>query len=211
MKSETLRRILSLNSIRARRERGGEFVGRMKANDAAAFPYRMGAGYSGDVNRTHPFDVESCLIDSTAPPTFFGQGCYADAASPNGVRVPTTGDTDINFYGITVRPFPFQQQSSSNYGAVALGVAGTPPSSGIIDVLKSGYIIVTLQGSAAAFKGSAVFLCIIAGTSGVVGGFSAVAFGGGAAGTTVALTHTGQTYFNGPADPSGIVELAFNL
>jgi hypothetical protein len=206
MKSRLLRKLFQ-DFSGAERSRAGVFAGRHRTHDVA-ITYRMNAGFPGDVNRTHPATIEPALIDSGFPPTYYGEAVVADAASPNGVRVPATGDAASVIYGITVRPFPLQQQAATNYGSVSIGAA-VPPTSGVIDILKAGYIIVKLQGANASFKGSLVFVCIIAGTSGVVGGFSAVAFGGGAAGTTVALD--ARSYFNGPADASGNVELAYNI
>lgn len=172
---------------------------------SAAFQFRMGAGFAGDVNRTHPAAIEPCLIDSTHPPTFFGQGIVPDAAAPNGVRVPAAGDSGVtHLYGITVRPFPFQQQTTSTaFGGTNFG-GEAPPATGIIDVMRSGYMMVTLQGAAAATKGGRVQLCVVAGTGYVVGGFSADTVSG----TFAALDST--TTFNGPADSAGIVEIAVN-
>lgn len=169
------------------------------------FKYRMNTGFAGDVNRTHPAGIEPCLIDATYPPTFFGQGVIADAAAPNGVRVPASGDSGAaDAYGVTVRPFPFQQQSTTNYGANTFG-GEAPPTTGIVDILRSGYIIVTLQGAAAATKGGTVHMCIVAGTGYVVGGFSADTVSG----TFITLGQ--HTTFNGPAGADGLVELAFNI
>ena len=83
---------------------------RFKTRDAA-FKYRMGAGYPGDVTRTHPVDIFPELADATTPPDLAGQGVILDATS-HRVRkliVATDGVTgSIALYGITVRTFPFQ-------------------------------------------------------------------------------------------------------
>src|SRR5262252_1733538 len=74
----------------------------------AAFTFRMGQGFAGDVTRIEAASVEPCLIDPTNPPTQYGQPVVLAAAS-GGVRQVLAGDgalTDI--YGITVRPFPLQ-------------------------------------------------------------------------------------------------------
>ena len=190
------------------RLRTGISRGRFRTRDyqaSAAFQFRMGAGFVGDVNRTHPASIESCLIDSTKPPTFFGQAVAPDAASPNGVRVLAAGDSGVtHIYGVTVRPFPFQQQTTSTaFGGTAFG-GETPPTSGIIDVLRNGYMMVTLQGAAAASKGAPIKVCIVAGTGYVVGGFSADSVSG------TFITLDGASLFNGPADSNGIVEIAVN-
>lgn len=170
----------------------------------AAFLGRMPAGFAGMVTRTHPQWIESALIDSTKPPTFYGQGVIADIASPEGVRVAASGDSGlVDIWGITVRPYPISQSTTANFsGGIALGVQVAPPTTGAIDVLRAGSMIVTLQGAAAAHKGSAVQMCIVAGTGYVVGGFSVDTVSG----TFIALAPS-KYAFNGPADPNGLVEI----
>ena len=206
MKSELLSRIN--DALRM----GHKSRGRMNVRDVA-FQFRMGAGFAGDANRAHPFNIEPCLIDSTYPPVNYGVAVMADRAAPNGVRIVQTGDSGLTaIYGITVRPFPLQQQATTNYGAISLGPGtATPPSSGVIDILKSGYILVQLYGATAATKGGGVWVDTNAsGGSGssahVIGGFQAASGSG-----LVALDASfGRIYFNGPADANGIVELVFN-
>jgi hypothetical protein len=181
----------------------GIYVGHRRTHDAS-FQYRMGAGMQGAVNRSHPVTIEPCLIDTTsgAPPQFYGSAVVADGAAPNGVRVPKTGDTAASIYGFAVRPYPTQPTSgslTSSFGTVI------PPSTQALDVMRSGYMIVLLQGAAPAFKGSIVQVTTIAGTGYVVGGVSVDTV----AGTQVALDQ--KSSFNGPADTNGLVELAFNI
>jgi hypothetical protein len=207
MNSEMIRRIVT-SLMRNREPRNGRYVGRRSTRDVA-FQFRMGAGFVGDVNRSHPMTIEPALIDANFPPLNYGVAVLADQAAPNGVRQIQTTDNGITaVYGITVRPFPLQQQAATNFGAVALGPGSqVPPTSGVIDILKGGYIMVKLGGAAAAFKGSPVFLYYGA-TAGahIQGGFEAAA---GA--NLLALDATGaRIYFNGPADANGIVELVFN-
>lgn len=138
-------------------------VTRMKTRDVA-FPFRMGAGFSGDVNRSHPASIEPCLIDTSAPPAIFGQAVLIDPTT-QGTRPFTTGDASQDAYGVTVRPYPFQQQSASNYGAAAIGNAGAPDT-GAIDVLRLGYIMVQVNlGQTAPVKNGAVYIRVAA-TSG---------------------------------------------
>jgi len=182
----------------------GTAKGRSTTRDVA-IGYRMAGGFAGDVTRTHPVSIEPCLIDASAPPTEYGQAVLLDPTT-QGVRPLTVGDdTATDIYGITVRAFPTQQSSGTNFGAVALGSQVAPPTSGEIDVLKSGYISAVLSGSTAAVKGGSVYVWVTASAGAQVQGhFTAAA----SAGNTMKLA---KAYFNGPADANGIVEIAFNL
>jgi hypothetical protein len=186
----------------------GTFVGRRRTTDSNAGPvtsikYRMGAGFAGDVNRTHPASIEPCLIDPTTPPTFFGEPVVVDATS-QGVRALKATDTALDaVYGIAVRPYPFQQ-STATAGAPATLGAATPPTTQPIDVLRSGYIMVPVVG--AAVKGGRVFVWIAAASGAhVQGGFEIAASGS----NTIALDE--KSYFNGSPDANGLVELGYNL
>lgn len=200
---ETSMKLQNLLNLFSAESKKGVFVGRRKTHDIA-ITYRMPAGFVGDVNRTHPASIEPCLIDATNPPTLYGQAVVADDTSTNGVRIPATGDAATAIYGVTVRPFPFQQQATTNYGAATIG-GEIPPSSGAIDILRSGYIMVVAQGVAPTYKGAPVKVCTVAGTGYVAGGFSADTVSG----TFVSLDS--KSSWNGPADANGIAELAFNI
>lgn len=165
-----------------------------------AFLGRMGAGIPGDPNRTHPISIEPCLIDASAPPTAYGQAVLIDPTT-QGARPLTSSDTAVTkIYGITVRPYPIQQQAATNYGAVAFG-AGTPPTAGVIDVVKDGYIMTGLGGSALATKDGAVYVWIAASSGAhIQGAFEA----GATSGSTVAITNA---RFNGQQDASGVCEI----
>ncbi|HVI10213.1 MAG TPA: hypothetical protein VND65_18125 [Candidatus Binatia bacterium] len=183
----------------------GRFVGRRRTHDAV-FQYRMGAGMQGAVNRSHPVTIEPCMIDTSSSgslePQFYGSAVVADGASPNGVRVPISSDAAAAIYGFAVRPFPLQPTTgglTTSFGTVV------PPPTQPLDVMRSGYMIVKLQGVAPAFKGSLVQVCIVAGTGYLVGGVSVDTVSG----TFVQLDQ--KSSFNGPADPNGLVELAFNI
>lgn len=190
--------------LRFRAKDAGRFVGRVRTHDIA-FQYRMGAGFPGDVNRTHPASIEPTLIDSSAPPLGYGLAVVVDPTT-QGVRQMAAGDSSLDaIYGITVRPFPTQQSSASNFGAIGIGAA-TPPTSGVMDVLRSGYIMSVLSGSTQPVKGGRVYVWVAASSGAhIQGGFEAAATGG----STIELDE--KTYFNGPADASGVVEVSFNI
>lgn len=189
--------------------KSGVFMGRRRTRDSGtAFAFRMGAGFPGDVNRGHPASIEPTLIDASAPPTAFGQAVLVDATT-DGVRPFAAGDTAVTIiWGITVRPFPFQQQAATNYGAIGFGAAA-PPTSGEIDVLRAGYIMGTAlpAGSAAVSKGSAVYVwCAASSGAHIQGGFESAATGGSTAALDVS-----RYQFNGPADANGNVEICCNV
>jgi hypothetical protein len=185
---------------------GRRLMGRMRTRDAA-FTFRMGTGFAGMVTRTHPQGIEPAKMDTTFPVLGYGLGVFADNNATNGVRGVQASDSALtSIYGVSVRPFPISPSTAVNFGAAAFGNI-TPPTAQPLDVLKSGYIIVSLQGATASFKGAPVFIYYgVSGGGHIQGGFEAAA---GA--NLAALDATGnRIYFNGPAGADGLVELVFN-
>lgn len=168
-----------------------------------SFTFRMGAGVPGDVNRGHPASIQPCLIDPSAPPTAYGQAVVVDATS-EGVRPLVAGDSGLTeIWGVTVRPYPLQQASNSNFSGAAPYGSITPPTLQPIDVLRGGYVMVSVVG--APNKGGTVYIWYAASSgSHVQGGFEASNTGG----STLALDSSYQ--WNSPADPNGIAELICN-
>lgn len=181
--------------------------GRSRTCDVA-FAYRMGAGFPGDVNRTHPASIEPARQDDDTPMTLYGQAAIATKDADNAVRPFAAADTGLDtMWGVSVRPFPTQQTTGGP--AASFGVA-VPPTNGPIDILRSGYIMVKIPAAEAAlaFKGGAVFVrCQNSpGADDPVGGFKAQADGGNTAALNVKVYQ-----FNGPADAQGNVELCVNV
>ena len=198
--------------------RPGRFVGRARVCDAfdpMAFQFRMGTGYAGEVNRKHPFEIVAHVMDSTNPPTFYGQAVVIDATSKR-IRRVIAGDTGLtNIYGVMVRPFPFQDPgAASAYGAQSFGAVTTMQGlSQAIDVLVKGFILVPIVTTAANLPGLGDSVSVwAAAASGahLQGGFETASPGGSG------FTITGSTRFMGPTDLQmgalqGIGELAFNI
>jgi hypothetical protein len=162
-----------------------------------AFTYRMGAGFAGDVNRMHPASIEPVKINVATPPTLYGSGVFLDTAT-NSVRKAAAGDTGLTkLYGIMVRPFPTQQRSGGDSASIG---AATPPTSGVADCLRSGYIWVPMVAGTAT-KNGPVYMWVAA-DSGVnlQGSFRATA----SSGNTILVANA---MFNGPADANGVAEL----
>jgi hypothetical protein len=173
----------------------------------AAFTFRAGAGFPGEVSRQENSIIEPCVLNAAFPPLLFGIPMIVDTAGGNAgiVRPYTSGDT-ANPYGILVRSFPQSTATATNFGNTPLGGAGVPPSSGPAALLISGYIIVQVPvGSALPTKNGPVFIWTAA-TSGahIQGGFETAS-----SGSTIAIT--GTTHFNGPQDANGNIELVFNI
>ena len=180
---------------------------RFKTRDVA-FQFRMGAGFAGDVNRTHPAEIEPALIRAATPPTAYGQ--IVVVGTGNAVRPLAVADAsdavELTPFGMTVRPYPAQQSSASNYGAAALG-ASTPPTTGTIDVCRAGLVLAQLNaGVTAPVKGGRVYVwCAATAGDHIQGGLETEA----SAGNTVELDS--RYTYNGPADASGIVEVSCNV
>lgn len=180
-------------------------LGRFTTHDygTTAMKYRMQAGFPGDVNRVHPASIEPCLIDANAPPFAYGIGVVIDPTT-QGVRPIVAGDSTLtDIYGVTVRPFPLQQNSVTPQFN-----SGVPPTSGVIDVLRSGYIIVQLGNGqlTGALKGSLVDIWFaVASGNHIQGGFEATHTGG----SSLSLVTPENTY-NGTQDANGLCELAFH-
>lgn len=190
--------------------------GRRYTRDVA-FQFRMGAGFLGDVNRTHPVTIEPVLLSVTNPtPTTYGQAVVVDTGDPNsGVRALASGDSALTqVYGFLVRPFPIQATPTASFGAPASldtsSSFATPPTSGPVDIMRSGYMIGKINsGITAPKKGGTVFIWVAATSSNHVQFFLETA---ASSGNTVALTGAGSiATFQGPADSNGLVEFAFNI
>ena len=185
-------------------------LGRFRTCDTA-FTFRMGAGFPGDVNRGHPASINPCLLYAASPPTAFGLPAIADSGSSNGVRAWAASDSALtNIFGVTVRPFPFQQSTTNqSYGGVPYDstTASAPPTAQPVDVLTAGYIMVKvgiLYGSP--YKGGPVFIFTTTSGGGhILGGFE------GATGANVASLDTGRYKWNSPVDASGFAELMITL
>lgn len=165
-----------------------------------AFGYRMGGGFPGDVNRTHPFSVLPGLINTTTPPRRAGDGVLVNTAD-NSLKGVVAGDNNasaISIYGIAVRSYPTQQTTggmSSAFGAAAL------PTSGVGDFCRQGFIMVKIPPGVTVTKGGTPYLwCAADSGNHLQGAFE----GAASAGNTVPVSNA---KFNGPADSNGVVEL----
>lgn len=176
-------------------------VTRARTRDVA-FQFRMGAGFPGDINRTHPFSVLPGLMNEVDPVRLYGDPAiavhHADGIQFRGFKV---GDTRTTVDGILVRSYPIQQQATAGVNA-PIGAAAAP-TSGVIDILEEGFIIVKCNDFAAnpPSRGAPVTVRIAASTGNrVQGGFHALADGA----NTLTITNA---RWNGNADANGYAEL----
>jgi hypothetical protein len=101
---------------------------------------------------------------------------------------------------VNLRPYPIQGNGTDPLGT------STPPTSGVTDILKRGYVMVSLGGTTAATKGGTVYVRVATPSAGKpLGGFEA------ASDTTNTVAMPSNWYFTGPADAYGITEIAVNI
>lgn len=159
-----------------------------------SFLYRMPGGIPGDISRQSQATVESVQLDSAN--AFSAYGLVGKVSS--GKFVPFAGgEADGADYGILVRPYP---TASSQDG---LGTS-TPPTSGMGDCLKRGYITVKLNAGTAALNGTVYVRVATPGSGKPIGGFEAAADST----NTIALS---KARFMSAADADGNVEIAYNI
>ena len=171
---------------------------------ATAYLTRAPAGIPGSISRPGNETVEPAYVTpngTTGAPAEFGIGGLIDATTGNW-RVVAAGDTAINSF--LVKAFPVAGGNDASNAAQALGAA-VPPAQGVVNIMARGYMTVLLGGSTAAVKGGAVYIWSAASAGAhVIGRVEAASPGG----SGFVLP---SSYFTGPADADGNVEIAFNI
>lgn len=158
-----------------------------------AFLYRMPSGIPGDISRQSAGTVDTGFYDSNY--TFTAYGLPAKLVSGK-LRPLTTGDTFANVTGFLVRPYPTTGANASD----PLGTA-VPPTSGVANLLKRGYMTV-LNNSGSPAKGGQVYVRVANASSGKpLGGIEAAAEATFTGGT---ITGTGTGTIAGSATGSAI-------
>lgn len=159
-----------------------------------AITYRAPFGIPGDLTRPSVATVEAQPYGAAAFPAY---GLVAKVSGSTVVPITNTGDT---VYGFLVRPFPITGPNASD----ALGVA-VPPTAGLANILRRGYIAVNVQlGAASCALGSTVYIRYQNPSgSQVVAGIE-----GASTGNTYSLT---GALFTGLADASGNAEIGYNI
>jgi len=161
-----------------------------------SFLYRMPAGIPGDMNRVQAAVVTPEIITpygNTGAPAAYGLASVIDATSG---QLRTVGASDTYIHGFLARPFP--TNSSQN----GIGTS-TPPTSGVCDLMRRGFMTVLLGGSTAAFNGAPVYVWTAASSGLHVQGQVEVA---NPSGNGIAIS---GAYFTGAADSNGNVEISY--
>lgn len=162
-----------------------------------AFIYRMPAGIPGDITRASQSSVEPVVFDSSNP--FSAYGLFGKIA--NNKFVPFgAGDIAGGEYGLLARPYP---TTGGGSGSDPLGAA-TPPTKGIADVLRRGYMTVKLNAGTAAKDGQVYVRVATEAPGKPIGGIEA-------ADDTTNTVAVPTATFMGAADASGNVEIAYNI
>lgn len=163
-----------------------------------AYTYRMPAGFAGDLQRAEVATIETQQIDATTPPTAFGVAVKLVSGKIQPINL--AGDTAALVVGVNLRPYPIQGNGTDPLGT------STPPTSGVTDILRRGYVNVQLNGTTAAAKGGTVYVRVANASAGKpIGGFEA------ASDTTNTIALPSNWYFTGPADSYGVTEIAVNI
>ncbi|MCP9270477.1 hypothetical protein M5U04_21005 [Xenorhabdus sp. XENO-1] len=162
-----------------------------------AYLTRMPMGISGSVTRLRDLTTETAILDQTKVFTQYGLvGKY------RGDRfVPLEdGDSAGQIAGILVRPYPVQSQADIAHLGVTAGITG--------DILKRGYMTVTVKGSAeSAQKGAKIYVR-------VAGGSKDSPLGSFVLTPDTTATNTPelpQAQIMGPGDALGTIEIAYNI
>lgn len=164
-----------------------------------AFGYRMGGNFAGEVNRMHPASILPGLMDTTDVFRAYGEPALLTTSNTyRGVKAADGSASPTVTAGIIVRPYPTQQTSGGM--SASLGAA-VPPTSGVADFLRDGYICVQTKVSVAVKKGDPVYVrCAATSGADIQGQYRPSADGT----NTVQLTNC---TFMGPADANGVAEI----
>jgi hypothetical protein len=161
-----------------------------------AILYRMAKGIPGDVSRQSQATIEAQPYGATAIGAY---GLPVKLVSGLVLAVGA-GDTSQSVYGFLVRPYPITGLNASD----PLGTS-VPPTSGIANVLKRGYIAVNAPAGTVAAGGQVYVRTIVGGSGRTVGEVEGVMSDPA---NQIAIP---GCFFLDSADANGNVEVAYNL
>jgi len=158
-----------------------------------AYAFRLPAGTAGELSRTGA-TIQPEILDPTNTPLRFGEPvrmAAGRAAILNGSSVAA------DIYGFLARSYP--TQSNTNTFGPAAPVGGQPG-----NVMRRGYMLVQLRAGTAAKRGAVFVRIANASASQPIGGVEAAADG-------VNTIQVPNCEFMGPADATGVTEIAYNI
>jgi hypothetical protein len=159
-----------------------------------SFLNRMPTGFPGRVTRAFAGQIITQeIINTSTPPLAYGLFVKLVSGTVSNLQ---TGDTAAVVYGVTVSPFPAESTNNT------INSAATPPTSGIIDVLKQGYVAVAVPSGVTPVKGSPVFVCINS-ADGTLGQLAIAAATG--------FVQVPNAMFMGGVDSNLNAEISFNI
>lgn len=161
-----------------------------------AYTYRMPSGIPGAVSREENKTIETRPFDSNFPCTAYGIPVKLVGGL---IRPIAASDTNSNVWGFLVRPFPTTNGPSGS----ALGTS-VPPTSGMGNVLRRGYMSVQNITGTPADQGAVYTRTASASGSQFIGDIEATNPSGNGFSITAAV-------FTSAADASGNVEIAYNI
>jgi hypothetical protein len=159
------------------RAASGTFVGRHRTRDIS-FLAQSPSGFIGRVTRSVPAPrITPDPNDATNPVPYYGLAVMNTVNDTvRGILASDAGASGIS--GIAVAPYPFQQQSTNNYGEADLTALTAVPTGGIIDTMRTGSITAYCNSAQApnAHKTNPVFVwCAASSGTHVQGGFETAA------------------------------------
>ena len=182
-----------------------------------AFAFRMGAGFAGAVNTSHPANIRGFLPDPNYPPTFFGEAVAINPLT-NAVRRYSASfnandyqSTDV--FGVVVRPYPFLGSTAPTNSYAGTGAQSSLPwggnqlPDGAVDVLLSGFIMVNCFTGTPTNGAPATVWTAATNSPHVQSGFEV----NSTPSTSGFVVTWDKTSFASPADANGIAELRFNV
>lgn len=146
------------------RAAAGVFVGRRRTRDIS-FLAQSPSGFIGRVTRSVPAPkITPDPQDATNPIASFGLACMMTAS--NTVRSMLATDAGASsIAGIAVANFPFQPSSATNYGAQSLTALTACPTTGIVDIQRSGFMSVYCNSATAPSATKVSPVCVWVATS----------------------------------------------
>ena len=161
-----------------------------------AYLFRIPTGIPGVLSRVDVGEtIEPGIMDPNTPVTAFG--VFVKKVSGKVQPIAATDAASV-IQGLLVKPYPISEPSVNE-----AFLAGTPDPSTPANVLKRGYMTVSI-GFGTAADGGQVYVC-----NNVAGGHAIGEIGDNSDAANCVVV--AGCYFKGAADSNGVTEIAYNL